>query len=254
MSCPAHALAESRKEIDVEAVDLIRELAVDLPTSPTVVDLGTGSGTVLLSILAERNDAVHIHSYDLDVQWGQMVVKNEKVQRVGDVTFYEMDVLDPMGASYMEAGIDLLLIDLLPERIGEVFSRWLPLLKPDARVWVHNYDNVYTRQVLSAFDEGAAVLSRGGSSFLIETIEVRGRSWVARRVADESSEDPPSTDDESGPDPKTGVGSADPKEDSGGEEVPPSQSMTEDEAPTSEPLSKPKRAPSKRRSRRKPTE
>ena len=261
MSCEAHGLAESRKEIDGDTVDLLRRLAEDLPTGGTVVDLGTGSGTTLLSILGERNDAIHIHTYDLDVQWGQAVVNNERVNRVGDVTFYRGDIFADEVPFRGEHGVDLLLVDLLPERTEEILVRWLPMLNPRARVWVHNADQEHVAAVLQT------LVSE--EDFPIETIDKRGRSWVGgvKEITlgrkdqdeggtedDEASEgeggegadvdsesrhaeedaaaqitDPPVTDDESGPDPKTGVESADPKE-----EVPPS------------PPKQPKRAPSKR--------
>ncbi len=261
MSCEAHGLAKSRREISEGMVDLIRYLAEDLPTGGTVVDLGTGSGTALLSVLAERNDAIHIHTYDLDVQWGQAVVNNERVNRVGDVTFYRGDILAEGVPFRGENGIDLLLVDLLPEHTEEILVRWLPMLNPRARVWVHNADQEHVAAVLQT------IVSE--NDFPIITLDKRGKSWTGaikeitfQKVADdqrvdESPPDSPVTDDESGPDPKTGTMSADPPDTPAldiEEEVQSSQSTTENEAQTSEPQSsQPKRAP-KKRSRKKPTE
>ena len=229
MSCEAHGLAKSRKEISEETVDLLRRLAEDLPTGGTVVDLGTGSGTALLSILAERNDAIHIHTYDLDVQWGQAVVNNERVARVGDVTFYRGDILAKDVPFRGENGVDLLLVDLLPERTEEILVHWLPMLNPRARVWVHNADREEVQTVIQR-------ITTEGDGWPIETVDKRGRSWTGavKEITLQTNDfpenmgaaiqdvepDPPVTDDESGPDPK--------------EEVPPS------------PPKQPKRAPKKR--------
>ncbi len=240
MSCEAHGLAKSRREISEEMVDLLRHLAEDLPTGGTVVDLGTGSGTALLSILAERNDAIHIHTYDLDVQWGQAVVNNERVARVGDVTFYRGDILAEDVPFRGEHGIDLLLVDLLPERTEEILNHWLPMLNPRARVWVHNAELVMVKGFLEALV--------AEDVFPIITLDTRDKSWVGavkeitmQTVAERNAEDGTPADDA-------------PTEETKEEEVPPSQPAPKDQDQSAEETpSQPKRAP-KKRSPRKSTE
>ena len=223
MSCPAHGLAESRRMITPEDVDHIRELASRLPSKGIVVDLGTGSGTALLAVLAERNDDVHIHSYDLDVQWGQAVVKN--VERVGDVTFHQEDIfaVETIGKT---PEIDLLLIDLLPDRTGDILDKWIPLVRPGGLVWVHDYgiddvEEVPYSEVKRAVD---LLVNADAEGSRLVFVGIKGNSWaggilldtptpptVEQAAEQESPLDPLASDDEADAE------SADPQE-----EVPPS--------------------------------
>jgi release factor glutamine methyltransferase len=64
--------------------------------APTVVDVGTGSGCIALSLAAERPDAV-VHAVDVSAR--ALVVARENARRLGlldRVIFHEGDLLDPV--------------------------------------------------------------------------------------------------------------------------------------------------------------
>jgi release factor glutamine methyltransferase len=65
-------------------------------TGPTVVDVGTGSGCIALSLAAERPDAV-VHAVDVSAR--ALVVARENARRLGlldRVVFHEGDLLEPV--------------------------------------------------------------------------------------------------------------------------------------------------------------
>ncbi len=79
-------------ELLVEAgLELLRGLS-----GPVVVDVGTGSGCIALSLAAERPDAV-VHAVDLST--AALVVARENARRLGlldRVVFHEGDLLEPV--------------------------------------------------------------------------------------------------------------------------------------------------------------
>lgn len=80
-------------EVLVEtALDLLRDLE-----RPLVVDVGTGSGCIALSLAAERRDA-QLHAVDLSP--AALAVARENAHRLGlsdRVRFHEGDLLEPLG-------------------------------------------------------------------------------------------------------------------------------------------------------------
>ena len=68
MASFAHALAESRRFLCHEDVDLIGEAASNLPTDRPVfvVDLGAGSGTTALSVFDVRSFGISMLTVDHD--------------------------------------------------------------------------------------------------------------------------------------------------------------------------------------------
>jgi release factor glutamine methyltransferase len=76
-------------------VEAALELLRGLPR-PTVVDVGTGSGCIALSLAAERPDA-SVHAVDVSMR--ALVVARENARRLGlqeRVAFHEGDLLEPV--------------------------------------------------------------------------------------------------------------------------------------------------------------
>lgn len=90
--------------------ELLVEAALDLlrgRTAPVVVDVGTGSGCIALSVAFERPDAA-VHA--VDVSPAALAVAGENARRLGlegRVHFLEGDLLAPLAA--LGAGVDLVL-------------------------------------------------------------------------------------------------------------------------------------------------
>lgn len=88
--------------------ELIVEAALDLLTdlrNPVLVDVGTGSGCIALSLAAERPDAI-VHA--IDVSTAALDVARENARRLGletRVSFHLGDLLDPVAGR--ERRIDL---------------------------------------------------------------------------------------------------------------------------------------------------
>jgi release factor glutamine methyltransferase len=87
-------------ELVVEAaLDAVRGVA-----APRIVDVGTGSGCIALSLAAERPDAV-VHAVDLSPDALAVARDNAARLGLGGVRFHEGDLLDPVDA---EAPFDLI--------------------------------------------------------------------------------------------------------------------------------------------------
>ncbi len=91
---PAALIPRPETELVVEAA--LQGLAA--APSPLVVDLGTGSGCIALSIAAEREDA-QVHA--LDVSAAALALAQENARRLGlaeRVRFHRGDLLEPVAA------------------------------------------------------------------------------------------------------------------------------------------------------------
>jgi release factor glutamine methyltransferase len=90
---PAVLIPRPETELLLEvALDLVRDVE-----APVIVDVGTGSGCVALSIAAEREDA-EVHA--TDVSGPALHVARQNARRLGlegRVTFHEGHLLEPVG-------------------------------------------------------------------------------------------------------------------------------------------------------------
>jgi release factor glutamine methyltransferase len=106
-------------------VETALELIRDRPY-PVIVDVGTGSGCIALSLAAERPDA-RVHAIDLSP--AALLVARGTASRLrldGRVTFHEGDLLEPMAAG---AGT----IDLVVSNPPYVSEEEWALLEPEVR-------------------------------------------------------------------------------------------------------------------------
>ena len=175
MSCPAHELAVSRRMLDYEDVDLIRELVAMLPTDRPVniIDLGAGSGTTAGAVYAERPDA-NVWTFDIseeNIGWAHQFLSN-----IGVGAQWRGTVMDSVEAAheYAARNVDMLLIDTSHDYEPTVreLAAWLPLLRDPALVWCHDFRGLYPG-VTRAVEEAVA---RGE----LECIAVRGLGWGGR--------------------------------------------------------------------------
>jgi release factor glutamine methyltransferase len=109
--------------------EVLVEAALDLlrgRESPVLVDVGTGSGCIALSLAAERPDAV-VHA--VDVSPAALAVAAENGRRLGltsRVRFHEGDLLGPLG--HLGRGLDLVVSN--PPYVDPAE---LPALPPEVR-------------------------------------------------------------------------------------------------------------------------
>ena len=119
---PAALIPRPETELLVEAaLDAMRGLA-----TPVVVDAGTGSGCIALSLAAERPDA-DVHA--VDVSPAALAVARENARRLGlegRVAWHEGDLLAPV--SHLRGAVDLVV-----SNPPYVHPAELPLLAPEVR-------------------------------------------------------------------------------------------------------------------------
>lgn len=138
-TCPAHALAASRRFLCAEDVDTIHMLTQALPAERevTVVDLGAGSGTTALAVFAARPERVRVVTVDNDqanLDWASLAVRN--VGQEHHWTPMRRDAGEPF---IVDAG---LLLHDAGHTEGDVerdLRAWLPRLRVGTPIWVHDY-------------------------------------------------------------------------------------------------------------------
>lgn len=176
MSCPAHALAESRRYLTSGDVDLIRRLCAVLDDEPIVVDLGAGSGTTAGAVFAERPSAF-VMTVDIEqsaVDWAEAFI----TQAYPDTRLWCGLTCDSVWAAriFGDDTLDLLLIDSSHEydhTVAEI-AAWLPKVKRGAAIWCHDYTDLYPG-VRRAVDEAVA-------SGVVEPVAQDGWSIAVARV------------------------------------------------------------------------
>ena len=185
MSCHAHSLALSRGFLCLEDVDLIGEgvalLPPDRPVS--VVDLGAGSGTTALSVFAARSRSITVTTFDIDpvaLDSTEECMSNAGYrllwQRVQSESWNTADNHLRFAAAEGLSFFDMLLIDAShhEEDVRRDLEAWLPLLRPGAPVWAHDYTWDYPG-VIKAIDEAEAAGQ-------LEFIKTAGWGWLGRKV------------------------------------------------------------------------
>lgn len=175
MSCPAHDLADSRRLLLREDVDLIQRLALErLPGKGVVLDLGAGSGTSALAVLSVRPDAfvVSVDAKEEAIHTTEELLTNtaaqannlppakcwrgvwadtcDRVPIIGAAMQCERVRDSLLGAAKgfvkgdeIPAPImfDALQIDSSHEEAatGRELDTWLPAVRPGGYVWAHDY-------------------------------------------------------------------------------------------------------------------
>jgi release factor glutamine methyltransferase len=139
-------------------VETVLELLSDL-ASPVVVDVGTGSGCIVLSIAAERPDA-RLHA--VDVSPAALEVARGNASRLGlgeRVVFHQGDLLEPVRGL---AGTVDLVVSNPPYVRAEEWARLEPEVRTHdpkvALVPPEGVDRLYAR----LFEQAVAVLRPGG--------------------------------------------------------------------------------------------
>lgn len=141
MSCPAHALAASRKMLAGADVDLIRETVARLSRGDVVVDVGADSGNVALAVFAERRD-IHLVSIGADedrMNWARLAVEN-----IGASKGWDDRVADAVEAavSFPDGHANFIILDagFTEKQVHAQLQAWLPKLAPGGYLLVHDYD------------------------------------------------------------------------------------------------------------------
>lgn len=198
MTCPAHALAASRRMLVREDVDLIRELVKDRLKSSTppahmvrVVDLGAGSGTAALAVFAEAPPGrVRVITVDNEAEaldWAGLAVGN--IERADDWERIQADAADSsslLPTTREGPNIDLLLVDAehAYQAVKDELAAWLPLLREGGLVWVHDYgdpkDFGLHSKVTPGVKRAVNELVRKGE---LEEIETRGLGWAGKKAS-----------------------------------------------------------------------
>lgn len=178
-------LAASRMYLMREDVELIQQCVIELMAlrngNPlTVVDLGAGSGTTALAVLDVADD-VEIATIDINEQnlaWAELAVRNAYPHaRWASV---HLDAAEAASRWTLDGWVDLLLHDASHEQdaVERDIRAWLPLLAPDALVWVHDY--APPPQSWGQPDSPGVALAIGAlcNAGLLRRVRVGGLGWV----------------------------------------------------------------------------
>jgi release factor glutamine methyltransferase len=158
-------------------VETALELVRDRP-APLVVDVGTGSGCIALSLAAERKDA-RVHA--IDVSPAALLVARGNASRLhleSRVTFHEGDLLEPLRG---QAGT----IDLVVSNPPYVSAEEWATLDPEVRDHDPRLALVPPEGVRALYDRlimGAASRVRPGGGVLVE-IGASDRGQTARDMS-----------------------------------------------------------------------
>lgn len=144
-------------------VETALELVRDRP-APLVVDVGTGSGCIALSLAAERTDA-RVHAIDLSPAALRVARGNaSRLHLESRVTFHEGDLLEPMRS---QAGA----VDLVVSNPPYVSAEEWATLEPEVRDHDPRLALVPPEGVRPLYDRlitGAALALRPGGYVLVE--------------------------------------------------------------------------------------
>jgi predicted O-methyltransferase YrrM len=138
---PAYQLAASRLFLAQEDVTAIEGLVRDLGRGPVrVIDLGAGSGTTALAVLC-ANPKAHVTTVDRDEEalgWARLNVRPHFPEAIWVPLLADAAAA---AALYPARNVNLLLHDAGHgyEDVWRDVRAWLPLLRPGACVWVHDY-------------------------------------------------------------------------------------------------------------------
>jgi hypothetical protein len=138
----AYGLASSRQMCCRADLDLLTEAIGTLPPNPVVVQLGAGSGTMGLAVMAAR-DHITLWSYDIDPQalaWEWEVFKNAKID-FDHGRRYRSRLTDSTlgGKGWLWGAVDLVIVDAdhsFDSVIADVYA-WRDHC---GLMFVHDYD------------------------------------------------------------------------------------------------------------------
>lgn len=89
---------DSRVLVPRPETELLVEVALQLPQSSRVLDLGTGSGAVALALKQERPDLI-VAASDVSPEALEVAIENAKTLAL-DVEFFEADLLEGLGGDW----------------------------------------------------------------------------------------------------------------------------------------------------------
>jgi predicted O-methyltransferase YrrM len=195
MSCPAHDLAASRNFLVAADVDLIRELVQRLRKQDPrgrlqVIDIGAGSGTTALSVLAEESDRITITTIDNDARALQYT--KAAISYYGHLRNWRGRQSDSARAIYNHGGqdIDLLLIDAghTYKEVKADLEAWLPRLRTTGFVWVHDYGDPRALGVRKSPGVKRAIneLLRRRE---LSVVKIAGLGWAGQRYVEQEERD-----------------------------------------------------------------
>lgn len=144
----AHSVVDWTGYLFHAEVDALKELALSLPESPRVVNIGAGNGTSGLAFMEARPD---LQLYTIDIQLESSpygcLAGEEAVFRSagywGDPRHQQIHGdSKAVGKEWQDALLDLVFIDgghQYHEAKGDI-EIWLPLIKPGGIVAVHDFE------------------------------------------------------------------------------------------------------------------
>lgn len=151
MGHTAHSVAAWTQYLFHDEVDALKELALMLPATPHVVNIGAGNGTSGLAFMESRPD---LHLYTIDIQlesspYGCLQGEEAVFRSAGfwgdprhtQIHGDSKEVGKSWAADY-GVPLDLVFVDgghQYHEAKGDI-AIWLPLIKPGGIMAVHDYE------------------------------------------------------------------------------------------------------------------
>ena len=188
MSCAAHGLALSRGLLVTEDVDLIREAVAMLPQDRPVlvVDLGAGSGTSALSVFAERSHGIAVVTVDKSevalASSGDAIRGSGFGELWSFIRSDSWDGPDLLPAQHRGVPIDLLLVDAghAEHEVRRDVAAWLPLVRPGAPVWFHDYVGSWNLAGVAPEDlpQVKPVVDELVAAGVLEPVKEAGWGWL----------------------------------------------------------------------------
>lgn len=147
----AYRLADGIGYLTHDEIDLIHQVAKDLPQDAVCLNVGTGAATSIIALLEVRPE-LHVHCVDINVENGLSQFREANI--VDNITQH-------IGASqtmtWAHGSIDYAFIDgghLKAEIQGDI-ANWMPHMKKGGVILFHDYGGKYWSDVKTVVDAWA---------------------------------------------------------------------------------------------------